>query len=127
MSVDTGYFRKLTALPSSGTLFLLHCSTLLPAASGRPVLLGGWMSALTRDRRHKAGAFPLRIPQNRRRNPLRLRILPVSTFVVICLRGIISISIKTRNFRGGGEGGTHRQIVQTGHAAWRTMVAIQLR
>src|ERR1017187_6514681 len=103
MSVDTGYFRKLTALPSSGTLFLLHCSTLLPAASGRPVLLGGWMSALTRDRRHKAGASPLRLPQKRRLNPLRLRILPVGSFVVIFLGVIIPTPIKKRSFGVGGE------------------------
>ena len=82
------------------------------------------MSELARDRRHKDGASPPRIPQDRPRNSLRLKILPVSPFVVQYLRGIIPISIKTSNFRDGGEGGTHRQFVQTGQAAWRTMVTL---
>jgi hypothetical protein len=63
------------------------------------------MSVLTRDRRHKDGAFPLRIPQNRPSNSLRHRTLPVSPFAVRTLRVIFFYLHQNKEFRGWGGGG----------------------
>jgi hypothetical protein len=81
------------------------------------------MSLLVRDRRHKDGAFPLRIPQNRPSNSLRHRTLPVSPFAVTTLRVIFFYLHQNKEFRVWGGGGTQPQFCQTGQAAWRTMIA----